>query len=160
MNMDPSQIFLAFDKIYSNYNQSNWELLQTVLKDPYDKAELKSYFDDQYFAAQTVTFTALVVVQTFGNLFCTRTHIKSFFQQPPWDKKKGNPWFWVGIIVGIFFLLIFVYVPIFHGLFNTRSLPVQFLFMPLVFCLIIFVADELRKLAARRKWCYFDKMAW
>ena len=159
MNMDPSQIFLAFDKIYANYNASNYEYLKTVINVS-DQAQLVAYFNDQYYSAQTVTFTALVVVQTFGNLLCTRTHIKSFFQQPPWSRKKGNVWFFVGQIVAIFFLLIFIYIPVFHSIFNTRSLPAQFLFLPLIFCLIIFVADELRKLAVRRKFLFFHKVAW
>jgi sodium/potassium-transporting ATPase subunit alpha len=159
MNMDPSQIFLAFDKIYANYNASNYEYLKTVINVS-DQAQLVAYFNDQYYSAQTVTFTALVVVQTYGNLLCTRTHIKSFFQQPPWSRKKGNSWFFVGQIVAIFFLLIFIYIPVFHSIFNTRSLPAQFLFLPLIFCLIIFVADELRKLAVRRKFLFFHKVAW
>ena len=161
MNMKPSQIFFAFDKLAVNYNETNWMELKTLPGYNYtDPTDLHGLFNERYYTAQTVTFTSLVMIQTFGNLLCTRTHIKSFFQQPPWDYTKGNRHFFLGQFFAVLIMLVCVYTPWFHSLFNTRPVPIQFLFIPLIFCFVIFCLDELRKLFVRRKYCYFHKIAW
>lgn len=159
LNLPPSKVFLAFENLASHYNDSNWETLRFVpnITQP---AVLKSYFIERYRTAQTVTFTSLVILQTFGNLLCTRTHIKSFFQQLPWAKRTGNKWFFLAQFLSIAIMVVAVYVPFFNSLFNTRPVPVQFLFIPLAFCLFIFILDELRKFCVRRKYLYLHKIAW
>ena len=79
---------------------------------------------------------------------------------PPWSKKKGNYWFFVGQIVAVALMVFVVYVPIFHDIFKTRNVPVQFLFLPLAFCAVIFALDEARKLLARKDILCFKKIGW
>lgn len=159
MNLVPSQVFLSFESLDNNYNASNWDTLKLVPNITQPQV-LKRYFNECYRTAQTVTFTSLVILQTFGTLLCTRTHIKSFFQQPPWQKRRGNMWMFLAQLISISIMLVAVYVPFFNQLFKTRPVPVQFLFITLVFCAIMFALDEMRKLCVRRKYLNFHRIAW
>ena len=116
--------------------------------------------DEHYLRGQTVTFVAIVILQIFGNLLCTRTNVKSFFQHPPWAKKSRNLFMFGAQLVSLTIMLIVVYVPIFHNLFNTRPLPAQFIFLPFAFVLLLFVLEELRKFCVRSKVLCFPKIAW
>jgi sodium/potassium-transporting ATPase subunit alpha len=124
----------------------------------------KGYTLDQinqfYYEGQTVTFISIVYLQIFGNLLSTRTHIKSFFQQSPWKKKTRNLWIFLAEFVSTAIMIFIIFVPFTNDIFNTRPPPVQFFFLPLIFAFIVFLADELRKLAARRKFLFFHKIAW
>lgn len=160
LNLAPSQIFLSFDQLPHNYNMSNWNSTLQNITNITQPAVLKAYFNDQYKIAQTTTFTSLVMIQTFGNYLCTRTHVRSFFQQPPWEKGRGNKYFFLAQVLSVIFMVIAVYVPIFNTLFNTRPVPAQFLFIPLGFCAVIFCMDESRKFCVRHKYLGLDKIAW
>jgi sodium/potassium-transporting ATPase subunit alpha len=161
LNMDAGQILLAFDKLASNYNDSNWMILKDMPNYNYTSStDLTNYFNTQFYTAQTVTFTSLVMLQIFGNLISTRTHKKSFFQQPPWKRGKLNLWVFAAQCCSLCIMVIVVYVPAFQYLFQTGPVPVQFIFMPLCFCLVIFTLDELRKLAVRRNFLCFGKIGW
>lgn len=161
MNMNPSQIFFSFNNIVTNYNSSNWMYLKTIPGFNYtDLDTVSAYFNKQYFTAQTVTFTSLVMLQLFGNLLCTRTHVKSFFQQPPWHRQKRNLWIFAAEFCSVCMMLIVVYVPMFHEVFETGPVPAELIFMPLGFCVIIFTLEELRKLMVRKKVLCFHKVGW
>jgi sodium/potassium-transporting ATPase subunit alpha len=160
MNLPPNKVFLSFDGIYRNYKEANYDNLVGKYGSNVTMGQVTSDFTEQYYVAQTVTFTSLVILQTFGNFFCTRTHIKSFFQQTPWKRPNGNWVFFPAIVLAVIIQVIIVYVPIFHILFNTRDLPPEYWFIPLAFCVIIFCMDELRKLAARRNFLCFGKVGW
>jgi sodium/potassium-transporting ATPase subunit alpha len=113
-----------------------------------------------YYTGTTVTFISLVYLQIFGNLLSTRTSFKSFFTQAPWRKPTRNLWCFAAELVSICIMLFIIFVPFFNSYFNTRPVPVQFYFIPLGFCLVIFGADELRKLCVRRKIFFLHKIAW
>ena len=113
-----------------------------------------------YYTGQTVTFVSLVLLQIFGNLWSTRTHIRSHFQQAPWRKSTRNLWIYVADLASICVMLVIVFVPIFNSFFNTRPIPTPFFFLPLVFCAIMITLEEVRKLLVRRKLLYFQKFGW
>ena len=161
LNLDAGKVLLAFDKLASNFNDTNWMYLKEMPDYNYtNPADLTAYFNNQFYVAQTVTFTSLVMLQIFGNLLCTRTRVKSFFQQPPWKRGRLNLWVFGAQICSLCIMVIVVYVPVFQYLFQTGPVPAQFIFMPLCFCCVIFTLDELRKLAVRRNWLCIAKIAW
>ena len=95
----PSQIFLAYDK---------WDTTNGYL----GKAgnDLQNYQN----AGQCVTFATLVIVQTFGNVFITRTHKFSLFQSLPVRKAYRNLWIFLAQFISIVLMLIIIYVPFFN----------------------------------------------
>ena len=113
-----------------------------------------------YYTGQTVTFVSLVLLQIIGNLWSNRTHIRSHFQQAPWRKATRNLWIYLAETASICIMLIIVFVPIFNSFFNTRPIPAPLFFLPLAFCAIIFILEEIRKLFVRRKILYFHKFGW
>ena len=93
----PGQIFLAYDKWTEGYcgrSQSELQQFQNV--------------------AQTVTFATLVIVQTFGNVFITRTHKFSLWQSLPVLKAHRNLWLFLAQFSSIALMLIIIYVPFFN----------------------------------------------
>lgn len=112
------------------------------------------------FTGQTIFFISLVMMQAFGNVFATRTNFRSLFQRPPFLRKSRNLWIFLAQIVTVIFMILIIFVPFCHDLFNTRNVPVQFFFIPLLFALFIIIADELRKLAVRNKFLCFPRLAW
>lgn len=161
MNLGPSKVFLSFDKLMYNFNESNYMYWKNQTDYNYtDIGALTNRFNNEFFKAQTVTFTSLVMIQLFGNLLCTRTHTKSFFQAPPWKRGKRNLWLFLAQACSLGMMVIVVYTPIFNYVFQTGPVPVEFIFIPLCFSLLIFVLDELRKLCRRRKWLGVHKFAW
>ena len=115
---------------------------------------------EHFYTGQTVTFISLVLLQLFGNLLSTKTHIRSFFQQVPWRRETRNLWVYGAQLVSLSIMFIVVYVPVFQSIFNTRPVPASMYFMPLCFCLVVFALDETRKLLARNKLLFFHKFAW
>ncbi len=141
----PSEIFLAYEKWQPGY-----------MGKFFNKKDL----DNLHFTAQTVTFVSLVMVQTFGNVFITRTRKLSLWQSFPVHKAHKNLWLFAAQFVSVAFMLLVVYVPFFNHLFNTRHVPVEFYFIPLGFCFIFIFADEFRKFMVRRRVKIFVKTAW
>lgn len=157
--LSPSNIFLSFDQLADIFNQTSYDRF----KDAYNMSDpqvVSDLLNQNYYTGQTVTFVTLVLLQIFSNLLSTRTHIKSFFQHPPWAKKSRNFWVFGAQLVSISIMLFVVFTPVFRNLFYTQPVPVQFFFMPFVFVLFIFTMDELRKLCVRRKILCFYKIAW
>jgi sodium/potassium-transporting ATPase subunit alpha len=113
-----------------------------------------------YHTGSTVTFISIIYLQIFGNLLSTRTSFKSFFTQSPFKKSTRNLWVFAAEFVSISIMIFTIFVPFFNSFFNTRHVPVQFYFIPLGFCIIMFGADELRKFCVRRKYLYLQKIAW
>jgi Ca2+-transporting ATPase len=71
--------------------------------------------------AQTVVVNVAIFVQAAYLLNC-RSLVRSFFRVPFFS----NPMIWVGIGATVVAQLVFVYVPIFHRLFHTDSIPPRF----------------------------------
>jgi sodium/potassium-transporting ATPase subunit alpha len=147
-NFAPSEIFLAYEKFGAGQD--------------------KSYIENLVYVGQTVSFATLVLVQTFGNVYVTRTHKLSLFQSLPFTKRHRNLFLFIAQAIAVAIMIIIIYVPIFNSLFHTAPIPVQFYFIPLAFCLFFIVIDELRKLLFRmglrspNKWYLkpFVKWAW
>jgi sodium/potassium-transporting ATPase subunit alpha len=133
--------------VYSNWGDGYKNYTQTQL-------------NDYNYTGQTVIFVALVFMQIFGNIYVTRTNLKSLFQSPPFAKRSRNLWIFAAEIVSMSFTLIIVFLPPVNQLFNTRTIPAQFFFIPLAIALFMITLDELRKLGVRKKIGLFVKSAW
>ena len=48
------------------------------------------YYTEFYYTGQSVTFLSIIFLQIYGNVICTRTNFKSFFQQPTWQENSRN----------------------------------------------------------------------
>ena len=142
-SFDANQVFFTFINWGSHLNYSRKQL------------------DEFLYTGQTVTFTSLVIMQVFGHIFCTRTNFKSCFQKP--SLYWRNPqilWMFASQLVAILLLILIVFLPFINSLFNTRQIPVEFFFIPLIYCVIIFMADELRKMFVRKEMFCFSRIAW
>jgi sodium/potassium-transporting ATPase subunit alpha len=109
---------------------------------------------------QTVTYVSLVMMQIFGNVLSTRTHVRSFFSTVPFFKPNRNIWIFLAQTSSMILLLITVYVPFFNNLFCTRPIPIEFFMLPVACSILMFSLDELRKLCVRRKFLFFHKVGW
>ena len=138
-----NEIFLVFE---------NWT-------DGY-KGYTSNQLNELLFTGQTVTFSSLVLMQIFGNIFCTRTNFRSFFDRPPFIKKSRNIWLFVAQAVALTLLLLIIFLPFVNNFFNTRPIPIEFFFIPLFYCVILFLTDEFRKLLVRNKILCFQWSAW
>ncbi|KAI1791319.1 sodium-potassium ATPase [Ganoderma leucocontextum] len=101
--------------------------------------------DELLFRAQSVNFFTLILMQ-WGNLFATRGRKLSIVQHRP----MSNPWVFAGAGASLCIGIFFHYVPWFHGIFQTRPVPVEFFFIPLTFALGLLLLDEVRKLIVRQ----------
>lgn len=101
------------------------------------------------YTAQSVYFLTLVEMQ-FGNLLATRTRRRSFFQQNPLRGPTVNHSLFVAIPVSLGLTLIILLVPFLQNIFDTRPPPIELWFAPLIFSVVLFACDELRKYCARR----------
>ena len=142
-NFHPNDILLVFDKWQEGYKGYSMEKL-----------------NEFEYTGQTIAFTSLVIMQSFGNVFSTRTNFRSFFQRLPFLKKSRNIWLFYALIVTLILLILIIYLPFINSIFNTRQIPAQFFFIPLIFAGFIFFSDELRKLFVRRNFLCFNKFSW
>jgi sodium/potassium-transporting ATPase subunit alpha len=138
-----SDILFVFDKWEAGYKGHTLEQLNEFV-----------------FTGQTICFTSLVIMQSFGNLFSTRTNFRSFFQRLPFVKIYRNLWLFGGAFVSVILLILIIFLPFINSLFNTRPIPPQFFFIPLAFAAFIFSIDELRKLLIRKNILCCKKLSW
>ncbi|KAI0316640.1 sodium-potassium ATPase [Amylostereum chailletii] len=103
--------------------------------------------NDLLYEAQTIYFFTLVIMQ-WGNLLATRTRKSSILQLPPtWSVNRTVlPAALLALSIGIFFC----YVPAFHTVFQTHTIPVEYFFLPMTFGLGLLILDEVRKVVVRR----------
>jgi len=118
--------------------------------------QITEYFN----VGQTVTFISIVYLQIFGNLMSTRTNNKSLFDHAPWIKRTRNIWLFVAQFISVSIMLLIVFLPFSNQVLNTRVPPVQFFFLPLIFCELVICFDELRKFLARKQLLGFHKFSW
>ncbi|KAI0757131.1 sodium-potassium ATPase [Daedaleopsis nitida] len=97
------------------------------------------------FKAQSVYFFTLVLMQ-WGNLFATRGRKLSIVQHTP----LSNPWNFVAAAMALCIGIFFHYVPWFQKVFQTRSIPVEFFFIPITFGIGLLLFDEMRKVLVRQ----------
>ncbi len=96
--------------------------------------------------AQTTVVNVTVMVQVFYLLNC-RSLNRSFFRVPLFS----NPMVWIGIAAIVLVQLIFTYVPIFHRLFATDSLPAEVWLRVVAVGLASFIVIEIVKHFENRK---------
>ncbi|KAF2499010.1 calcium ATPase [Lophium mytilinum] len=100
--------------------------------------------------ASSIYFVNLVVMQWF-NLFGIRTRRLSFFQHPPvFRKSTRNLYLFPAIVFSLLIAIFFLYVPKFHVVLGTATVPVGYWFLPMAFGMAILLLDEGRKFVARR----------
>jgi sodium/potassium-transporting ATPase subunit alpha len=120
----------------------------------------KTQLDELVFTGQTLVFVCLVIIQAFGNVFATRTNYQSLFTRPPFLKAGRNLWIFAAQLVTVVLMVLIVFIPFINTVFNTRAIPVQFFFIPLLFALLLILLDELRKLLVRHNCLCFAQFAW
>ena len=142
-NFTPSQVFLAYDKWTDGYLGRDQATLDRLVN-----------------TGQTVTFATLVMIQTFGNVFITRTRKLSLLQSLPFLKAHRNLWLFLAQASSVILMIIIIYVPFINNVFKTAPIPVEFYFIPLAFCVVFVALDEIRKLLLRKNVKLFVKTAW
>ncbi|CAG8809822.1 16576_t:CDS:1, partial [Gigaspora rosea] len=110
---------------------------------------------------QCVLFVSLVVMQACGNVFATRTRYLSLFQHLPIKQRSKNYYIFAAQVGSILLACFIIYTPEINESLNTRPIPVEFWFFPLVFAVTIIIVDEIRKFFVRRRSppCFY-KLAW
>jgi len=98
----------------------------------------KKFLSKNLILARTVAFTALAFSE-FGRAFASRSENISSF------RLRNNKWLWPALLISAFLQLIILYTPL-HIAFNVVPLHAEELLLILIVPIIIFLADELRKL--------------
>lgn len=84
------------------------------------------------------------------NLLATRTRTLSIFQQPPiLNKATQNLSLFAAMIFAIVVVFIFNYIPSLQRTVGTRSVPVEYWFLPAAFGMGLLLLDEGRKYCVR-----------
>jgi len=104
--------------------------------------------------ASSIYFVNLVVMQWF-NLFALRTRRLSVLQHR-WN------WYLVpAIVFSLIIAVIFLYVPKFHSVLGTTTVPVAHWFLPMGFGMGLLLLDEARKFCVRRyPKSFIARIAW
>ncbi len=142
-NLEPKDLFFAFNNWSDGYKG-------------YTIAQLNNFL----YTGQTVTFVALVMVQTFGNVYMTRTARLSIFQSLPFLKKFRNLWQIGAQASSVVIMMLMIYVPFIQTIFFASPIPVEYYFLPLGFCVLFVAMDEIRKLLYRKGIPFFVRTAW
>ncbi|CAG8769228.1 9509_t:CDS:1, partial [Dentiscutata erythropus] len=129
-----SDLLLAFDKWSDGYKN-------------YSQDQLNEFM----YTGQCVLFVSLVVMQACGNVFATRTRYLSLFQHLPVKKQSKNYYIFAAQVGSILLACFIIYTPGINQSLNTRPIPVEFWFFPLVFAVAIVIVDEIRKFFVRRR---------
>lgn len=105
-------------------------------------------------------FVTLVFLQ-WGNILAVRNRRLSIFQADPITKKRRNPWLALSMVISLCIAIFVTEVPGIQNLFDTRSVPLEFWFIPIPLALGILLMDEIRKLIVRT-WpdSFVAKAAW
>ena len=102
--------------------------------------------DTVLYGQATGAFLATIIFCQIGNVMACRTNRQSAVSY----LLRFNPWIWSGLAVEVLFILMILYIPLFHGFFSTAGLPLWVWCGILLAPWIIFTIEELRKLLVRR----------
>jgi potassium/sodium efflux P-type ATPase len=98
-----------------------------------------------YAKGTTMTFAGIVIAQV-GNVLACRTSKASVFRQ----SIKSNKWIWLGMASQISIISALVYIPVLQRFFGTTGLGLyDWAFLALLAGIVV-LAEEIRKLVARR----------
>jgi len=102
--------------------------------------------DDLLYQQAAGAFLATIIFSQIGNVLACRTARLSAVP----GLLRINAWMGAGLIVELTFIFAIVYVPVFHGIFTTAPIPLATWGLILLAPAVIFLIEELRKLAVRR----------
>ncbi len=156
--LEASDIILSFNNLPNVFNQSMYENFGKFYN---SSDELNTAFTNTYNAGQTFCFASIVILQIFGNLMSTRTHVRSsLFQQVQWKKSTRNLYVHAAQFISSFIMIVAVYVTLFNDVFQSAPFEIYLMLLPVGFSLIIIIAEEFRKLMVRKKLLYFHVWGW
>jgi hypothetical protein len=156
--LEVSDIILSFDNLQNMYNQSAYDNFGRFYN---TTEEANAAFTNSFNSAQTFCFASIVILQIFGNLMSTRTHVRSaLFQQVQWRKSTRNLYIHGAQFISAFIMIIAVYVTLVNDIFQSAPFPIYLMLIPIGFSCIIIVAEEFRKLMVRKKLLYFHLWGW
>lgn len=98
---------------------------------------------------QCVYFVTLVMLQSFGNLYASRTRRLSILQKNPFWGPSRNLRLPLAMCISISIVVIVLYVPFFNNVFQTAPVPLEFWFIPIPLAIGMILMDEVRKLLVR-----------
>lgn len=101
---------------------------------------------DELYRHAAGAFLATIIFSQIGNVLACRTARLSAVP----ELFNLNAWMGAGLIVELVFILSIVYVPVFHGIFTTAPIDLATWGLILLAPPVIFLLEELRKLAVRR----------
>ena len=170
-NFLPKDVFGAYSKWQVTYQGSNnntlfanntkyYFLNSKTNQTEYNIDQATSDFNDLFYQAQTVSFVTLVMLQTFVNVYVTRTRRLSLFQSLPFLKAHRNILQIGSQLFALTVLLLLVYLPFINNIFLTRPVPVEYYFFPIAYGLLFLSIDELRKFLLRKNIYFFVRTAW
>ncbi|RIB24813.1 hypothetical protein C2G38_1997693 [Gigaspora rosea] len=153
-------MYFHYMQLYGGFSASDLLFAYDKWTDGY-----KNYTQDQLnefmYTGQCVLFVSLVVMQSCGNVFATRTRYLSLFQHLPIKQRSKNYYIFAAQVGSILLACFVIYTPGINESLNTRPIPVEFWFFPLVFAVTIVIVDEIRKFFVRRRSpSFFYKLAW
>ena len=117
-------------------------------------------YNEYLYEAQTLTFVTIIILNIVGSLMTVKTNKRSFFLQAPWHPATRNLWPYAASLVAIVICALVVFLPPLQATFSTRSVPISLCVLALVFGMVIFALDELRKLCIRFDALYLSRIAW
>ena len=98
------------------------------------------------YRSATAMALAAVVFTQIGNLFAQRSETMSGFKIPLFR----NRLLWVGIATELTLIVLIVYTPFMHTFIGTNSFPLSNWLFLILLIPVLFLADEVRKLFARK----------
>lgn len=102
--------------------------------------------DDELYRQAAGAFLATIIFSQMGNVMACRTYRQSAVS----TLLRFNAWISAGLVLELAFIILIIYLPPFHGLFTTASLPLGVWGMIIWAPLAIFGIEEMRKFAVRR----------
>ncbi|MCX7770771.1 MAG: cation-transporting P-type ATPase [Proteobacteria bacterium] len=117
-----------------------------VISQGFTNFNIFSVAKEVYFSATSACFLGIVITQ-IGNVFVCRSYDTSVFSMG----FTTNRLILIGIMTEILLTLFIIYTPIGNILFQTKPLSFEVWLYLIPFCLILVMADEMRKLLIRKK---------
>ena len=99
---------------------------------------------------QTIVFVTVSFIQLFAFLPTTRSRYSSLLSRLPCSFHSRNLYLILVILIELGIVFLIIYTPNLCIVFNTKPLPIIFIFLPFGYSAVYILIDELRKLAVRK----------